>query len=664
LKNLKLILATLLLSNPFILYMLSNSLTVAILVPLLTIVSVVYIKDRFKKSPKIFIYSFNFIAIFFLMAHFELVFRVSFDDYSIDNWYKSKKTYYLNKPFLNEEVHDLEFDAIYKTNIDGFRIHESSDPNESIKSCDWLVLGDSYTQGAQVNFSDLYTSQLYRNFPDKIIINFGISGLGIGQEFEILKNEGIDLDPSVLLIQICNFNDFMNVKPSKLGWQSKLVEVSELFRFFYFNMIYQSPGELPMGRWTEPFYPSEQKNIDYNIFYKPTSEQKENDILDFRKYFKLLVELARENDIEPIFLQIPTKEQVYYRFLDEVVTGYNLDIDNLDLFKPNRILKELTDSFNVRYIDLYYGFIQNQNQLFFDFDEHLNPEGHKVMTQIITDSLNSWGITSSCELISSDFDGDRYYNENASNGLGVYQSTAQGNMELFTVDLMTMERSRLTYNLVDDLHPMVNDEGSHIIFTRGDPSSGNLDVYWESLNGTEILEISNRHNEYGAIPYFSNDNNKIVYASWVVTDSGQSNSDIVVYNLKTNSHQTIIKSKDEKWRPSFSPGDSLITYIARHNSNYDLFYYNLNTDSSFQITNTSYDEWDPVFSTDSRRILHAAKKDGNWDLFEYSLETKITQRITRTNGDEWDPFYRNDSVILYSGAFGPFKSAYSKIIQR
>ena len=52
------------------------------------------------------------------------------------------------------------------------------------------MLGDSFTQGAQVDFGDLFTSRLSERFPDKIILNAGISGLGIGHEYNYFVGSG------------------------------------------------------------------------------------------------------------------------------------------------------------------------------------------------------------------------------------------------------------------------------------------------------------------------------------------------------------------------------------------------------------------------------------------------------------------------------------------
>ena len=84
---------------------------------------------------------------------------------------------------MQKEFNDKEYSVQYVTNQQGFRIHEEMNPYFEVEKCDWLFIGDSYTQGAQVNYSELYSSLLFRENPDKIIVNAGISGFGLPEEY-------------------------------------------------------------------------------------------------------------------------------------------------------------------------------------------------------------------------------------------------------------------------------------------------------------------------------------------------------------------------------------------------------------------------------------------------------------------------------------------------
>lgn len=646
--------------NPFIIYLLIGKLFLTIIL-FFSLLFLLFILFKLKvKHSLLLVYSINLIAIISVLIHFEVVFRYRFPQYVIENLYTAKGRFYINKKNLVNNINDKEYSSIYKTNCQGIRIPESYNSIDSITKCDWLFIGDSYTQGAQVNFDQLYTSQLYRNFPDKVIVNYGVSGLGIPEEFELFKYLNPKLHPSKVFLQLCNFNDFMNVKFSKGGWQSKLMEVSDLYRFIYYNLVYKGPGELPIGRWTEPFSPNEKENIDNNIFYIPTSPVKEKDIEEFKKYLIDFRNEALKNNVELVILLIPTKEQVYFKFFQEVVKTYNIDVAKLDMNYPNRMTKRLTDSLGIKFIDLMDSYSFAEGQVFYDFDEHLNPLGHQVTAEVLTDSLHSWDIPSGAKLLSKDFYGERYGNPSQDKSIVVYQSVKDGNMEIFISDSNNLTQNRITVNEIDDLHPMLNKTNDKVLFTEGDYQLGKSDVYIQNITGDDKIEISNDLNEYGAIPVFSKSNKSIAYCSWYLKDQIITKPQIVIFNSETKEKLNITNNGFENWRPFFSPDESKLVYISKRENYYQLYLFDLVTQVETKLVNTSWDIWDPAFSDDGNKIIYSAKQKGNWDLFEFDLNSKAVKQITDTKGDEWDPFYISDSTLIFSGSFGPFRCIYKR----
>jgi hypothetical protein len=616
------------------------------------------------KHKVAFAYLLNFIIIISVLSHFEIVFKFRYPEYVIENLYTAKRKFYINKKNLLSKIDDKEYNCVFRTNCQGIRVPESFNSIDSIPTCDWLFIGDSYTQGAQVNFDQLYTSQLYKYFPDRIIVNYGVSGLGIPEELELYKYLYPKLKPTKVFLQLCNFNDFMNVHLSNKGWQSKLVEISDLYRFFYFNLVYKGPSELPIGRWAEPFCANEYENTSNNIFYKPSNSIKERDIQEFENY---LIEFKKEtikNGVDLIIILIPTKEQIYYKFLQEVINGYHIDINDLDMSKPNRLLKRLTDSLNIKFIDLYDSYTLSPEQVFFDFDEHLNTVGHSITAKALTDTLNAWGLKSSAKLVSGNYFGERYGNYSQDKSLLTYQAVVDGNMEIFISDTLNQKTKRITINQIDDLHPMLSQNNTKVVFTEGNYQEGISDVFIQDINGTDKVEVSNNPGEYGAIPVFSRSNKYIAYCSWTMEGGKISKPQILVYNTETGIKTNITNNNQENWRPSFSPDETKIAYISRKDKFYGLHLYDLDRHVDEEILLDNYDIWDPSFSADNKNILYSSNKNGNWDLFEYNLYSKQFTQLTETRGDEWDPFYISPDDIIYSGEFGPFRCIYKKLLKK
>lgn len=658
LKRLVLIFAVLILINPVILYLVTGNLLISLFVPLVAVIMMIALKE-IKRLNSIGVLLFNVVIVASIFLHAEAVFTYRFSDYIIEDLYDVKRNYYFNKAYLDKTFQDKEFLVRYKTNRQGFRIGAEDDPEMEVTEADWLFIGDSYTQGAQVQYEELYTSKLFDYFPNKIIVNAGISGLGIADEYYYYVNEGKKLNAKKVYLQICNFNDFMNVGKREFRFSDYLMQHSNFARFVLYGFKYANPAELPLGRWTEPFYPDEKSNLNFNVFYTGQSDKKRQDLNNFKLYFEKFVDAVRQEEAELIVVQIPTKEQIYYRYLEEVIVHFDIDVSKLDLDFPNRLLAELCAESQVQHIDLLHDFTNTENELFFQFDEHLNTEGHGQIARSIANlAYKSIAPASNRPYLVSELNvGDRYPVFAAENAnLFTFQSFRDGNMELFLSDSLFQNTHRLTWNNVDEIHPWISADGTKLVFTEGDQSKNNTKVVMMDVDGNNRVYITDQENTFGAIPAFDHSGNRITYAEWVQSDNFGflSNPYIVIYDLQTHEKIHITTDEYESWRPIFSPDGQKLYFISKEEGNqFDVFEYSLLDGTKRNITNSPYDEWDPAISSDGTKLVYAAKQDNNWDLFLADLEKNTTRPLTRSLGNEWDPtFTPCGNYIYYAATYG------------
>jgi hypothetical protein len=152
------------------------------------------------KSLRLKVWAFNIAALLSIAYHAELLFVVFGGDKNIPNLYELHDKFFFNKPYLEQHFSTEEYVSNYRTNCEGIRIDELTNPDDSIKACDWLFIGDSFTQGAQVNYNQLFTSLIYKDFPDKVIVNAGISGAGLYEELNFYKVIGQKLHPKKVFL--------------------------------------------------------------------------------------------------------------------------------------------------------------------------------------------------------------------------------------------------------------------------------------------------------------------------------------------------------------------------------------------------------------------------------------------------------------------------------
>ena len=225
-RRIILLLATLLLVNPFVLFLLSRSVVLS-MAACIVCVGALQLSYR---SRALLVVMFNSLALMSAFVHAEVLLIYGFPSHVIENLYTMENGYYFNRPTLDQRFRSNEFAVSYRTNVQGFRIGAGQEPTHDIAETDWLVLGDSFTQGAQVEFEDLYSTKLNLRFPDKVVVNAGISGMGIAHEYRYFADKGRRLTPSLVILQLGSFNDFMNVEPWPVSVTEHLLTRSALCR--------------------------------------------------------------------------------------------------------------------------------------------------------------------------------------------------------------------------------------------------------------------------------------------------------------------------------------------------------------------------------------------------------------------------------------------------
>jgi len=387
-KLIFIILLALILINPFTALIIGIKVLLIIPALLADIFLLVFSYFKFKKKFFFFIlFSLNILGFFILNA--EAILRYYVKTHAITNIYEIKNDdYYFNKPLLSVVLQDPEFETVYKTNEDGYRVGRIRTRPTIV---DWLFMGDSYTQGAQVNFEDMFSSIVADSFPGKIVLNSGISGFGLPEHLKYFMREGNKFKPKKVFLELCVLNDFIDVYEKNFSLKDRLLDRSELFRFVYYSNFFKNNNELPLGRDVGPFYQTEKDNIDKNILYTKTSSYKKNNLHQFAVFLKKIKDEVTRMNAQLILILIPVKEQVYRKYYDEVVSKFKIDTNYIDVNKPEKVLKAITDSLSIKFIDPLAEFRSDSNMLYLDKDAHLNLAGHKKLAGIILENRKLFG---------------------------------------------------------------------------------------------------------------------------------------------------------------------------------------------------------------------------------------------------------------------------------
>lgn len=422
------------------------------------------------------------------------------------------------------------------------------------------------------------------------------------------------------------------------------MENSNLYRYFAFNFF--STDSLPLGRWTEPFFPSKQDNIDYNILFKDKSKVKISDMEAFRTCINAWKKEVESIGAKLVLFLIPSKEQVSPALLQEVMNRYNIAPTQLDMTAPNRLFENVSKALNLEHYDLTQGFCKSDNFPFFNQDEHLSASGHTIVATELTKHLQKY--SNSTKLLSVRNSHDRYPSFYEGNLLYQCQDLDGGYL-ICSQNLDGTNRQILAKSYEELVHPIISQDGRYLAYTEGNQESSETDVIIRDI----VLKTEHRVNnnkQYAAIPMFNHKGTMLASPIWNRNKVTPAN--IAIYSIERNCIIKTIPSKVECWRPIFTNDDKKILYIQKEKY-FKIKSFDLTTGAISEILSLPFDIWDIAISPSGRYIVFAGNKDGNWDLFSYCLKAKQVKQLTKTKGNEWDPaFGTSDADLFYAGTFG------------
>lgn len=598
------------------------------------------------KSLRLKVWAFNIAAVFSVFYHSELLFRVFDAESVIPNLYELHNKFYFNKPYLDQKFETDEYSSLYRTNCQGFRIDELSNADDSIKQCDWLFIGDSFTQGAQVDYEYLFTSLIYKSFPDKTIINAGISGAGLYEELNFYKEIGQKLHPKKVFLQIGVFNDFKDIEEHRASLQDYIAEKSTLYRYISYQL---SPkDETPLGRWMEPFFLNLQDNIDSNILYKPTSAKKEKDKENFAICISEFKRIVESNGAELVLILIPSKEQISPKMLKETLEICKLQDGDIDLQAASRLCSEVAQKEGLKLIDMYDDF-RFSLLPFYLIDEHLNVLGHELIASRLVSEYKH--ISDAYDYLSLGNYSERYPTLLADSVSLLYQSRQNKNYSICRRQINSNATETILKNFRELIHPSFNPSQDALLFTIGSQDKLQTEVVLlDVVNGKQ--ETLNDARCSASIPMFSHDGNLIAFPQW-----GNGNAEPYIKLYDVIEHKEVARFSDgiECWRPVFSQGDSVVYYISKvtENSKFAIKAYRIKDRTKTMVLKMPYDIWDIALSPSGKYLAYAGYKDDNWDLFLFNIETQRVTQLTKTIGNEWDPYFGyGDDELFFAGEFG------------
>ena len=307
-----------------------------------------------------------------------------------------------------------EYIARADTNSLGMRDYEYGEKGENTFRI--LVLGDSFTFGAGVEFEDTFVKQLesilrQKNDGKKYeVINAGVMGYGTDQEYYYLKEWGFKLKPDLVIVAFYIQNDVEDVMIGAINHYT--VKDGYLFDLFEHKQKERRKNFLERNSRAYEFFEDRVNNLlikkglkkkpwessgiplDMKFRLKKYPPKLEEAMNKTKGFFKGIDSLEKHIGGKSLILLIPGRNQVFEGWWLKDLDRFHENPSNYSITRINDELADFAKENKIPFLDLLPSQREYEKKidLFLPVDPHWNKEGHKLVAKTIYDFLVSNGM--------------------------------------------------------------------------------------------------------------------------------------------------------------------------------------------------------------------------------------------------------------------------------
>lgn len=266
-----------------------------------------------------------------------------------------------------------------------------------------ISLGDSFAFGivpVQYNYNSRIERQLNRKLADQgkqfQLINMGIPGIGPQDYLALLTNEGIQLNPDMVMVSLFIGNDLLEAERA-IDKQREWYSYSYVLSFV--NYIIQVQRKYEGQAYGSNEYIDDKPSLSVEkfldnqtaraqIFLKGDRESA-TALNNQMEYIKQIKRICDSKNIKLLVVMIPDETQINLEVRQQVLAKMNVDPQQIDLKQPNQALAKILTQEKIPYLDLLDPVmtISKQKLLYKPRDTHWNIAGNRVAAQAITPKI-------------------------------------------------------------------------------------------------------------------------------------------------------------------------------------------------------------------------------------------------------------------------------------
>ncbi len=282
-------------------------------------------------------------------------------------------------------------DYDFRLNSSGFKDVEFA-PKKASGTYRILGIGDSFAFGVvpyEHNYLTLTERRLNEAGLSGEILNMGIPGIGPQDYLALLANEGLQLEPDMVVVSFFVGNDFSET----MRWRTRLHELSAVLALIKYvidtrtkfdGQVFhrQASYDDDAAFFKDSTYLEVEKERSWVFLKPPPHSEAFSDAVD---YLSRIHALCKQRAISLLVLLIPDELQVNSQLQSRVISALGRTAADFDFVRPNRFLVEQLRAKGIESLDLLPAFAERSidTPLYKPNDSHWNISGNKLAADLL-----------------------------------------------------------------------------------------------------------------------------------------------------------------------------------------------------------------------------------------------------------------------------------------
>lgn len=280
-----------------------------------------------------------------------------------------------------------------------------------------IFLGDSFIMGHNVELDETIVAALSRNLGAGYeVLNMGVLAYGPDQSLLALLEDGLDLNPDMVILGVFAANDFQDIDHNQIfsvdeGGRlsrnrhhvvSKRMPRLQTHFMFYRLQAFLQPRIDPRHRFLSRRYEFMMNQLifdgyDWDLLYFPDSEISREKIDIMRAIFIRFKEELNSKDIPfsivnfPSYMNVVDPSRFEEKGIDDEHHEEFEEAKENDFFGPENIVVKLCKTVGIPYLNLYPEFLEFDDEeraaLYDEEDWHLSVFGNQFSGDLVASEL-------------------------------------------------------------------------------------------------------------------------------------------------------------------------------------------------------------------------------------------------------------------------------------